>query len=126
MSLKLVQPRVHLRIIQLFTPLSNTLEQQGFGINLGVHPEDIEHDPGCRPIITGPDDIPITDDEDELPLVIVLQHGEGVDRLLQRFLALGVAWYLADDELVEKLGLALRSELERSKDYEREVNIGPL
>lgn len=75
MTLKLIQPRIDLRIIHLLAPLSNTLEQQRLRVQFRIHPNDIKHDPGRGSIVSRTDDVPIADDEDEFPFVVILEYG---------------------------------------------------
>jgi hypothetical protein len=76
MAFKLVQSGVYLAIVELLRALSDRSEHQGLGIIRWVNAKDVEYDGRCRPFITAPDDIPITDDKNQLPLVVVVQIGK--------------------------------------------------
>jgi hypothetical protein len=112
----LIQPRIDLSIIQLLAPFANTLEEQWLRVQRRIHPKDVEDDPGCRSIITRTDDIAVANDKDELALVVIVENRERVDRPLEGFLAFGITGNLANDELVEYLGVAFMTELKRSQD----------
>lgn len=116
MPLMLIQARIHLRIIQLPTPLADTLEQQRLRIELRINPKNIQDDPRGRPIIARPNNISVADDEDKLALVVVVEDGERVDCAFEGFFAFGIAWDLADDEFVEEFWLSLRAELQGGED----------
>lgn len=116
MTLKLIQPRVHLSVIELLGSLPDGFKQKRLRIQLGVDSEDVEHDPRRRAVVPASNDVAVAEDEHELPLVVVLERGERVERPAERLLAFGVAGDLADDKLVLKLRRAFRRELESGED----------
>jgi hypothetical protein len=96
--------------------LANRFEHQRFRISCGVNAKDIENDGRCRPFITTADDVPITNDENQLPLVVIVQTSKGVNCATKRVLSFCVTRNLAQYEFIQPLGEALGIELKRSKD----------
>ena len=116
MPLEFVQTRIYLPIIQRLTALTDTLEQERLRVDVRIHTENVEHDPWGRTIITRTDDVPVTDDENELALIVVVEGGEGVDSTPERVFAFGVTGDLGQDELVLEFRGGLRSELQGGED----------
>jgi len=75
MPLKLIQPTIHLSIIQRLRPLTHTLKQQRLRIHFRIHTQNIQHDPRRRTVVPTSNDVPIADDKDELALVVVVESG---------------------------------------------------
>ena len=111
MTLELVQSRVNLAVVESFGAFADRLEEQRLRIELGVNTKNVGDDTGSRPIVAATCDITVTDDEDKLPLVIVIQGCKGVDSSTERILPLRVTWHLADNELVLQFGRSARGKL---------------
>ena len=107
MTFVLVEPRIHLRIVDLLATFSDTLEQERFRVELRVYTEDIEDDSRRGSVVSGPDDVSVTNDKYEFPFVVIVQYGERVDGPLERLFAFGVTRYLANDKFVEQFRLSL-------------------
>lgn len=118
MTLKFIQSRIDLAIVQCPISLTNTLEQQRLRVQLGVDSKNVQHDSRSGTIISTTDDVAIADDEDELALVVIIERSKRVDSPTERVLAFGVAWHLTKHKLVLKLRCALASELKSSQDYQ--------
>lgn len=116
MTLKLVQTRVDLAVVELTRTLANGLVQKRLRIKLRVHTKNIEDDARRCAVVTCTDDVTVADDKDQLPLVIVVQRSEGVDGTPERLFAFGVARDLAQHEFVQHLGVPFRGELKGSQD----------
>jgi len=116
MTLKLVQSRVDLTIVELLRALANRFEHQRFRISCGINAKDIENDGRCRPFITTANDVPITNDENKLPLVVTVQTSKGVNCATKRVLSFCATRNLVQYEFIQQLGEALGIELKRSKD----------
>lgn len=116
MALELIQPRVDLAVIQSLATLTNTPKQQRLRVDIRIHTENIENDPRSRTVVPTTDDVSIADNEDELPLIIIVERRERVDRTTKRIFAFGIARDLAQNELVLQFGIALRAKLKGSKD----------
>ena len=111
MALELIQSRVHLAVVQLLRAFTNRLEQQRLGVQLRVDTKDIQNDSrGCT-IVTTTDDVSVTDNEDELPFVVVLESRERVDRTPKGVFTLSVTRHLAKDKLVLHFRTPLAREL---------------
>jgi hypothetical protein len=109
---------VHLAVIEYFRALAYALEEKELGVDFGIYAEDVEGNPRRRAIVTAPNDIAVTDDEDELVLVIVIEGSEGVDRSVQGVLSFRVTGNLAEHEFILELRVAPSTELQCSQDYE--------
>ena len=116
MTFKLVETRVDFSVVELLGSLSDGLEQQRLWVQLRVDSEDVEDDSRGRSIVSTSDDVSVAENEHELPLVVVLESRERVERPSKGFLSLGVAGDLADDELVLELGSSFRGELKSGED----------
>ena len=79
MTLKLVQSRVDLSVIELSRPFANRFEQQRLRIEFGIDPENIENDTRRRPVVTATDNVAVADDEDQLSLVVIVEGSERID-----------------------------------------------
>jgi len=116
-SLKLVETRIHLSIIDRARTFPDGLEKQGLWIEFGIHTKDIKDDSGRWLFVTATDDQTIADNEKKFPLVVIVESGEGVDGTPQGIFAFRIARNLTDDKLVQHLGVPLGSKLQRSKDW---------
>lgn len=116
MALELIQTGVNLPVVQLLRTLTNRLEQERLRIKLRVDTENIQDNARRGTVVTATDNIAVADDEDELSLVVVVQIGERVDGTPERIFAFSITGNLAQDELVEHLGIALATQLQRSQD----------
>jgi hypothetical protein len=96
--------------------LANRFEHQRFRISCGVNAKDIENDGRCWPFITTTDDVPITNDKNQIPLVVIVQTSKGIDCATKRVLSFCVTRNLAQYELIQQLREVLGIELKRSKD----------
>ena len=110
-SLVLVQPRVHLAIINLFRTFANRSEHQRLRINLGVDTQNIQNDPRRRTVVPAPNDVAVTNDEHQLALVVIVKRRERVNRPSERVLAFGVTGNLAQHKLVQHFRRALAAQL---------------
>jgi len=79
MTLKLVQSRVDLSVIELSRPFANRFEQQRLRIEFGIDPENVENDTRRRPVVTATDNVAVADDEDQLSLVVIVEGSERID-----------------------------------------------
>jgi hypothetical protein len=77
MALELVQARVNHSIVELPGAFADTLEHEWFRIQARIDAQNIQHNSRSGTIITRPDIISITDDEEEFPLVVILESCEG-------------------------------------------------
>lgn len=119
MTLKLVQPGVYLSIIQSLRPLSYTPKQQRLRIPIRIHPQDIQSNPRRRPVVPASNNVPIADDEDEFPLVIVIERSKRVNGTSERVFAFGITGNLAEHEFILQLWVAFGTELESRQDCQR-------
>ena len=102
----------------LLLTFSEREEAERFRIEVGIDSEDVENDSRRRSVVSGSDDHSVAEDDDEFPLVVVLESSQRVDGLLERILSFGVAGNLADEELVVILRRSMRSEVESSEELE--------
>ena len=116
MAFELIQTRVHLAIVELLRPLADGLVQEWLRIELRVDSKDVEDNTGRGAVVTSSDDVPVAYDEDKLPLVVVVQRGQRVDRATQGLLAFRVTRDLAEHELVQHLRIAFGRELQGGQD----------
>ena len=92
-------------------------EEQWLRIKFWVYTKNIQNDLRSRAIISTANDIAITNDEHELPFVVVVEGSEGVDRVAQRIITFSVTWYLAEDKFIYQLRCTLAVELQCGQDY---------
>ena len=120
MTFKLVQARIDLAIVELLGTLTDRLEHKRLRIpRCRINAKDVQHNVRRGSIIAATNDVAVTNDEDELPLVVIVQSSERVDGTSQRVLAFGVARDLAEHEFVQTFGETLCPKLQRSQDYPR-------
>ena len=118
MSLEFVEAGINFAVVESLCALADRLEKQRLRVELRINAQDVENDTRSRAIVATTDDVAIADDEDELALVVVLKASERVDRAPERFFALRVTRYLAQDELVLQLRILLATELQRRQNYD--------
>lgn len=117
-TFELVQARVNLPVVELLRPLPDGLEHERFRIpRRRIDAEDVQHNVGCGSFVATTNDIAITDDENQLPFIVVVQCGQRVDGTAQRVLTLGIARDLAKYEFVQTFGETLCPKLQRSQNY---------
>ena len=116
MTLKLIETGVNFTVVDLPRAFTDRLEQKRLRIELGINTEDIKDDTRSCAIVTGTNDVSVTDEEHKLSLIIVVESGKRIDRTTQGLFTLSVTGNLTDDEFVQHFGITLRGELERSKD----------
>ena len=116
MTFELVQPRVNLPVVDLLRAFTNGLEHQGFRVQLRVDTEDVKNNTRSRTVVAASDNVTVADDEEKLPLVVVVQRGQRVDRATQGLLAFRVTRDLAEHELVQHLRIAFGRELQGGQD----------
>ena len=127
MAFELVQARINLPIVELLRSLPDGLEHERFRIpSRRINAEDVQHNVRCGSFITTTDDVAITDDEDQLPFIVVVQCSERVDGTAQRVLALSIARDLAEHEFVQTFGETLCPKLQRSQNYSNMSDFKPL
>lgn len=119
MTFELIETTVHLAVVKRLGALADTLEEKGLWVHLGVHAKNVEGDTRGRAVVAATDDVAVADDEDELPFIIVVERGKGVNRSAKGVLAFRVTRDLAKYELVLEFWVALTAELQRSQDYRR-------
>jgi hypothetical protein len=117
-SFEFIETTVYLAVVECFGALADALEKERLGIDFGIHAEDIEGNSRCCTIVTTSNDVAVTDNEDELAFVVVVEGGKRVDRSAEGILAFRVTGNLAKYELILKLRVALSTELQCSQDYE--------
>lgn len=71
MALKLIEARVHLSVVELFRALANRFEKERFGIEFGINAQDIEDYPRRSAIVPAANDVAVTNQNDELALVVI-------------------------------------------------------
>ncbi len=64
MTLKLVEARVDLAIVELLGSLPNTLEHERLGVETRINAKYVENNTRSRPIIPRADNISVADDEE--------------------------------------------------------------
>jgi hypothetical protein len=124
-TFELRETTVHLAVVECFGAFACVLEKKRLGVDFGIHAGDVEGKPRRCAIATTTNDITLTDDEDELTLVIVVEGGEGVDCSGKEILAFHVTGNLAQHELMLELRIALSTELQCSQDCERTNALEP-
>jgi hypothetical protein len=72
-SLELVETRVDLAIIQCLGAFTDRFEQDRFRVEFRVDTKDVQHDSRSGSVITTTDYIAITNDEEQLPFVIIVE-----------------------------------------------------
>lgn len=116
-TFEFVQARVNLSIVELLRSLPDGLEHEGFRIpRCRINAKDVQHNVRRGSFVATTDDIAIADEEDQLPLIIVVQCCERVDGTAQRILAFSIARDLAEHEFVQTFGETLGPKLQRSQD----------
>jgi hypothetical protein len=121
-AFKLVKTGVNLAVVKLLTAGADGLEGEGRRINLGVNSENIENNLGRGTIVTLTNDNTITNDTDELALVIVLESRQRVQSLSKGVLTLSVDGNLANNKLVLRGRASLGAELKSSKELDGSDN----
>lgn len=116
MSLKFIQSRVNLAIVESASTFSDRLEHQRLWVERRVNTKDIEHNTGCGAVVPASSNVPVTDEEDKLTLVVIIERCKGVDGATKRLLSFSIARYLTKNELVLKFWITLGTELEGRKD----------
>lgn len=102
----------------LLRSLPDRQKAEGLGVDAGIGSKNVKHNPGSGSIISRSHNHSVTDDKKELALVVVLESGERVEAVAQRFFSLCVTRYLADDKLVVVFWLATGTKLERCQKLE--------
>ena len=115
-SLELVETGIHLSVIDCTGTFPDGLEKQRLWVEFGIHAKDIEDDPGRWLFVPAADDHAVADDEQKLPLVVVVESGEGVDCATQGIFAFRITRNLADDKFIQHLWVSLGRKLQRGKD----------
>lgn len=116
MSLKFIQTRVNLAIVESASTFSDRLEHQRLWIERRINTKDIEHNTGCGAVVPASSNVPVTDEEDKLTLVVIIERCKGVDGATKRLLSFSIARYLTENKLVLQFWVALGTELEGGKD----------
>ncbi len=83
MALKLVETRVDLGIIKLLGSFGYRLEHERLRVDLGIQRRECRARYGCRSIVSATHDHTVTDEEQKLALVVILEAGERVDGLFE-------------------------------------------
>jgi hypothetical protein len=79
-TLEFIETRVDFAIIERLGTFTDRFEQERFGIEFRVNAKDIQHDSRGRPIVPTTDNVAIANNEQQLPLVVVVESRKGVDR----------------------------------------------
>jgi hypothetical protein len=117
-SLHLVQSGIYLAHVVPLLSFSQRLKAQRLGINRLRNTQDIEDNPRGRAIVSLTDNHTVTNNNQQLTLVIVLHLCDGIDGTPQRFFVLSVGGHLTHDELVETLRHVLPPELKSGEKLE--------
>lgn len=78
-----VESSVDLPHVVLLLTFSEREEAERFRIEVGIDSEDVEDDSRRGSVVSGSDDHSVAEDDDELPLVVVLESSQRVDGLLE-------------------------------------------
>ncbi|KAF9224706.1 hypothetical protein BS17DRAFT_766102 [Gyrodon lividus] len=92
------------RSLHWFSHLDNNKETKRLRIKVQVHSKDIKHNVWGRSVILGSDNVPITNDQDQFVLVVILELGKQVNHFAQGHLSSDITGHLANDEFVVVLG----------------------
>lgn len=116
MTSVLIQTSVDLTHVVLLQSLAEREERERLRVKVGINTQDVERNSRRGSVVARTDDVAITDDDDELPLVVVLEARQRVNRLFEGLFTFSVARHLADDKFVVVLGGSDRAEMESAED----------
>jgi hypothetical protein len=99
-TLVFIETGVDLAVVELFTSLAERLARQCRWVHLWINSENVQNDLRGGTVISATNNHTVTNDEDQLSLVVILQSSERVETLAKIVLTLSVSRNHADDELV--------------------------
>lgn len=83
MTSSFVKTGIDLGHVVLFRTVSNREETESFGVESRVCTEDVENDLRSRSVVSGSNNVSVTDNHQEFALVVVLKFRERVDTVAE-------------------------------------------